>query len=77
MGIAFVSVLAIVGLLCTSPQRAASQETSAASTAAVRLNYTGSGTVDEKHNIYVVLWDSSAFGTGEHVKPVEIQPIHG
>ena len=74
MRIAFVSVLAIVGLLCTAPQRAASQETIAASRVAMHLNYTGSGAIDEKHKIYVVSWDSPALATAEHVKPVEIQP---
>ena len=71
MRIAFVSVLAIVGLLCTAPQRAGSQETIAASRVAVHLNYTGSGAVHEKHKIYVVSWDSPALATAEHVKHVE------
>ena len=65
MRIAFVSVLAIVGLLCTAAQRAGSQETIAASRVAVHLNYTGSGAVDEKHKIYVVWRDSPVRGNSQ------------
>ena len=73
MKIRFVSALVIVcGFLVTSPQRAVSQDTNAASKLEVHLNYTGSGTVDDKHKIYVVLWDSPEFVTGE-VTPVELQ----
>ncbi|MGA8027453.1 MAG: hypothetical protein WB992_09920 [Bryobacteraceae bacterium] len=74
MRIGIVSVFAIVlGLLVTSPRRAASQDTNSGSTVEVHLNYTGSGTVDQKHKIYVVLWDSPEFISGGAM-PVEIQP---
>src|SRR5260370_13600439 len=39
----------------------------------VQLHYTGSGTVDETHKIFVALWDSSAF-TDDHTPPVAVQP---
>lgn len=38
----------------------------------VDVNYTGSGTVDASHKIYVALWDSTDFsGAPAAVKPVE------
>jgi len=63
----------LLGLLATSPPQAVSQEAAKASKLEVRLNYSGSGTVDEKHKIYVVLWDSPEFVKGG-APPVEVQP---
>ena len=74
MRIGLLSAFVVLsGLLVMWPQPAASQDASSVSTIEVHLNYTGSGTVDEKHKIYVVLWDSPAFVTGEAM-PVELQP---
>ncbi len=64
----------VFGLLLTSPQKAVSQDSSAASKLQVRVNYTGAGTVDEKHKIYVVLWDSPDFISGDGM-PVEMQSV--
>lgn len=51
------------GLLLAVAQPANPQEKTG-STVQVELNYTGSGTVDENHKIYVALWDSSGFPQG-------------
>lgn len=60
------------GALLTLPQRAVSQDSSAGSKLEVHLHYTGSGTVDEKHKIYAVLWDSPDFMQGGGM-PVDMQ----
>lgn len=39
----------------------------------VRIHYSGSGTVDEKHKIYVVVWDSPDFVKSGDVMPAAIQ----
>ena len=38
----------------------------------VDINYTGSGTVDSRHKIYVALWDSTDFNGGA---PVDVQSL--
>jgi Ca2+-binding RTX toxin-like protein len=38
----------------------------------VQLHYTGSGTVDETHKIFVALWDSAGF-TGDSAPPVDVK----
>jgi len=68
-----VSGFVLLGLLFALPRKAAAQDTGKGSTLQVHLNYSGSGTVDEKHKIYVVLWDSPAFVDGE-VRPIELEP---
>ncbi len=65
--------LVFLGLLFAWPRQAAPQDTSKSSTLEVHVNYSGSGTVDEKHKIYVVLWDSPAFVNGEAM-PIELKP---
>ena len=62
----------VMALLLTSPQKAVSQDSAAGSKLQVRTNYTGAGTVDEKHKLFVVLWDSPDFVTGGSM-PVEIK----
>lgn len=64
----------LLGLLVIAPPRASSQDSTAGSKLEVRVNYTGSGTVDEKHKIYVVLWDSADFTHGSGM-PVELLAI--
>ena len=39
----------------------------------VQIHYTGSGTVDDNHKIYVALWDSPGFVEGSSGPPVAIQ----
>lgn len=43
----------------------------------VHLSYTGSGTVDQSHKIYVVVWDSPDFvkATGESTMPLAVVPV--
>lgn len=73
MGIRLAAGVAILfGLLVTTSQRAVSQDSSAPAKLQVHLNYTGSGTVDDKHKIYVALWDSPDFVKGGAM-PVDIQ----
>lgn len=73
----FAICAAAVGLLVTSPDTAISQESGTGFTLQVRPKYSGTGTVDDKHKIYIVLWDSPDFvkdhpaGTGS--PPLAIQ----
>ncbi len=50
------------------------QDKKAGPTIQVQLNYTGPGTVDDKHKIYVALWDSPDFMQGGGTMPVSILP---
>lgn len=53
-------------LIVASLQHGSAQEkTSASRTLKVKLHYTGSGTIDEKHKILVFLFDSPAFMQGQ------------
>ena len=41
-----------------------------------QVSYTGSGTVDDTHKIYVLLWDTPDFVKGDaHVPPVAVQSV--
>lgn len=69
--------LVVLGLLAVSlsPQ-AISQETKTGGTVQVRVNYTGSGPVDQDHKIYVTLWDSAAFvQEGSKLTPIQVKPV--
>jgi hypothetical protein len=59
----------VAGLLLSSARVSSGQDSNTGSKLEVHLNYSGSGTVDEKHKIYVVLWDSPDFvkGGGERM----------
>ena len=63
----------LLSLLFACPSRAVAQGTAAGSKLQVSVNYTGAGTVDDKHKIYVVLWDSPDFIHGGAM-PVDIVP---
>lgn len=65
-----LGILTLGVLLSNTP--AFSQDKKAGPIIQVQLNYTGSGTVDGKHKIFVVLWDSPDFTQGG-VMPVSIQ----
>jgi hypothetical protein len=39
----------------------------------VQVRYTGSGTVDDNHKIYVALWDSPTFPDGSGGPPIAVQ----
>ncbi len=76
MKIGLVPTIGILfGLLITTAPKAMSQDTNAASTLKVHVTYSGSGAVDEKHKIYVVLWDTPEFVSGTGTMPVEILPL--
>lgn len=64
---------ALALLLLTVTGHGSSQEANASYKLRVRVNYTGSGTVDQQHKVYVVLWDSPAFAKGEGVMPAGIE----
>lgn len=57
------AVLALGVALFAAPQ-GKTEDKQAARTLKVKLNYTGSGTVDEKHKIVVFLFDSADFTQG-------------
>ncbi len=67
--------LALCGLTALCSLAAVSQEAKPEGkrTLAVQLNYTGAGHVDEKHKIFVVLWDSPDFAQGQAM-PVALLP---
>lgn len=67
--------LFLLGLLAVGMQQAKSQESKGGGALQVHVNYTGSGTVDATHKLYVVLWDSPDFVSGGQVMPVEIKPV--
>jgi hypothetical protein len=60
-------------LLLIAPQIGTSQNSNPAYKLQVHVNYTGAGTVDDRHKIHIVLWDSTDFMKGEDVMPVAIQ----
>jgi hypothetical protein len=61
--------LCIAVLLASLPGRAQmSPDTQKGSNLVVQLAYTGSGTVDEAHKIYVFLWDSPNFTDFSHAR---------
>lgn len=64
----------VLGLLLSSPRVSVGQNSNAGSKLDVHLNYSGSGTVDEKHKIYFVLWDSPDFARGGGSMPTALQP---
>ena len=77
MKLSLISVSGLLfSLLVTSSVPLRSQDSTKPSKLAVHVEYTGSGTVDEKHKIYVVLWDSPGFTSGEAAgPPVELIPL--
>lgn len=73
MKVGFLSAAALcLGVLLTVPRGGAFQAATPASTLEVHLNYKGAGTVDDKHKLYAVLWDSPDFVSGQAM-PVELQ----
>ena len=56
-------------LLLATPRTGISQQSNASYTLEVRMNYTGTGTVDEQHKVYTVLWDSADFVKGGGSRP--------
>jgi len=61
----------LVGLLLL-PLLMASQDSLTGAKLEVHMHYTGAGKVDEKHKLFVALWDSADFMKGGDTAPVEI-----
>ncbi len=67
----------VSSLFAASSQHALSQGTKPGGTIEVRVNYTGSGTVNQTHPIYVSLWNSAAFvQEGSKETPIQTKPVH-
>ena len=69
----FHTALAALVLLCLAGvwQRGQAQEKAPAGrTLKVKLNYSGPGTVDEKHKIFVFVFDTPDFVRREDVMPI-------
>jgi hypothetical protein len=62
-------ICAVLGIGALSAQ----ENQSTARTLKLKLNYTGAGTVDEKHRLFVFLFDSPDFVKGEQIPPVAAQ----
>ena len=60
-------------LLLATPRNGRTQATNESYKLQVNVKYTGTGTVDAQHKVYVVLWDSADFVNGENIMPVAIQ----
>ena len=65
----FSAAMALVGLFLT-PARIISQDSLAGAKIEVHMHYAGAGKVDEKHKIFVALWDSTDFMKGGESAPV-------
>jgi hypothetical protein len=61
---------AALGLLLSTAQTGLPQSATAPSKLSVHIHYSGAGTVDQKHKIYVAVWDSPDF-----VKTSDVVPI--
>jgi hypothetical protein len=67
---AFLAV-GLLGLACLGAiAQQKPDETPAARTLKVKLDYTGSGTVDQNHKIFIFLFDSPDFMTAQNVMPI-------
>jgi hypothetical protein len=68
-------VLGLLAAVCslTIAGSAQAQQKTAGRTLTIKLKYTGSGTVDDKHLIQVFLFDSTDFMTGGETPPLAIK----
>ncbi len=64
----------LIALIAFSAPLLKSQDAKTDRVVEVKVNYTGTGTVDEKHKIYIAMWDTGDFMSGGAM-PVEIQPV--
>ncbi len=69
----FAICAVVCGFLLASPRIGMAQEASGGSKLQVRVNYSGTGTVDDKHKIYVALWDSPDFVKSDTAPPFATQ----
>lgn len=66
----------LLGLSIAVSRQENSAEKKMGGTIEVRVNYSGSGTVDEKHKIFIALWDSPNFTEPNgSVMPVAVKSI--
>ena len=72
--ISLLSGLLFLGLLFTLSRQAVPQDVAKGAELKVQLHYSGSSTVDEKHKIFVALWDSPAFATSDAI-PVAVESV--
>ncbi len=63
----------LILLIKTSHQVKAQEKAADSRTLQVKVHYSGSGTVDEKHKIFVELWDTPDFMQG-NARPVVVKP---
>jgi hypothetical protein len=65
-----VAALALLCLAGVWQQAQAQEKAPAGRTLKVKLNYTGSGTVDEKHRIFLFIFDTPEFIKGDNAMPI-------
>lgn len=64
----------LAGMLLTLAAAGPQQAQEKGGAIRVQIHYTGTGTVDQSHKIYVALWDSPDFAQpNAHVIPVEVK----
>jgi hypothetical protein len=69
-------VLTLVGVLVLALAALPQQAQEKSGTVRVQINYTGTGTVDEGHKIFVALWDSPDFAQPNgNVRPVAVKYV--
>ncbi len=54
-----------IGVAAFAQQKDTPKEAPKPRTLKIKLNYTGEGTVDEKHPIFVFVWDNPNFASGQ------------
>lgn len=68
------SILAVsaasIGLLLSTARAGLPQDATVPSKLTVHVHYSGTGTVDQNHKIYVVVWDSPDFVKGGGMVPI-------
>jgi hypothetical protein len=65
-----LAALVLLGLAGVWQRAGAQEKAPAGRTLKVKLNYTGAGTVDEKHKIFVFLFDTPDFIKGDSAMPI-------
>lgn len=73
MKVNFAAVCAAFAALISTPQTGLPQNANSPSRLKVAVHYSGTGTIDQEHKIYVVLWDSPDFVKSREVMPSAIQ----
>ena len=66
-------VMSVLGMVLAAP--AVSQTAADSRTIQVQVNYTGSGTVNAEHKIFVALWDTPDFVSSSDSRPVAVKSL--